>query len=693
MEYRITYDTQGRLRVRMGHSIFTLEEGFGIASLIKNIDNVIDVKPNHYSGSLLIEYTGDKQDILDVLDTLDSNHLPSEKITSDYEVEHLNNKFFNELSKLVINHYLRKLYLPSSIRTIFIVKDAFHYWSNGLKALKDKQLNVAVLDASAISASLYLKDFSSASSIMFLLKIADILEDYIKDKANYALADSLALNIENVWLFKDDQEHITPITKIKIGDNVKIRVGSVIPLDGHVIHGQGTVNESSMTGESIGVLKSIGSQVYAGSVVEEGYIIIKVSSLAYNSRIHDIVRQIQESESTRANVQGQAESLADSIVPYSFIASLVIYGFTRNISKALSVLMVDFSCAIKLTTPISIVAATRDASHNQIIVKGGKHLESFAKADTIVFDKTGTLTTSQPIVSKIITFNNYTEKAILHMAACLEEHYPFSLAKTIVEYAKECGIDHSREIHSELEYIVAHGISSSINGRKVLIGSQHFIFEDENIPLSEEMESYIKEETFGYSNIYLALAGQLAGIICIEDPVRLEAKATIETLKTLGITNTLILTGDEEAIGSKIAKEVGIENYYTRVTPEQKGEMIKKLKEEGKTIIMVGDGVNDTLALSFADVSIAMGDGSELAKEISDITLNNDSLESLVELRKLSVACFNRINQNYTQIVGFNSLLLGLGLSGILSNHMLSVLHNGATVAIGANSAKKYTIS
>jgi len=693
MEFKIVYDQPGRLRLRADYKAFNQEQGFGIESTLLKIDGVESVESNHYCGSLLIVYSQGYKQVLALIEGLDRKNLPVGIMESKHEVATLNQDFFSNLSLLVARHYLFKLYVPSFIRTILVFRSAIKYWKDGLIALKNKELNVEVLDASAIGASIYLKDYASASSIMFLLNVAHLLEGYIKKKANVALADSLALNIENVWLFKDEQESFTPITKINIDDNVKIRMGSIVPLDGIVIEGEGLVNESSMTGESIGVLKNVGSKVYAGSVVEEGYIIIKVTSLAYNSRIQNIVAQIQESENARASLQSQAETLADKIVPFSFVSAFVIYGLTRNITKALSVLMVDFSCAIKLTTPISIVSATRDASNNQVIVKGGKYLESFAKADTIVFDKTGTLTTSQPIVSKILPFNQYQSEEILHIAACLEEHYPFSLAKTIVDYANEQEIDHSNEIHSEVEYIVAHGISSTINDEKVLIGSKHFVFEDEGVPLSVDLESYIEEETTGYSNIYLAIGNQLAGIICIEDPVRSEAKAIIQQLKDMGIKHTMILTGDEASVGAKIAKEVGIVDYQTRVSPEDKARIIKELKEQGRTIIMVGDGINDTLALTQADVSVAMSDGSELAKEVADITLKQDSLEGLVKLREISVQCFDRISLNYKGIVGFNSILLGLGVTGLCSNNTLSLLHNASTVLIGANSSRPYQVN
>jgi len=691
MRFKIVYNQPGRLRVKAGHSKFNLEQSYSIERYLLDMPGVEIAQANYYNGAILIEYTPDKyDDLINRLALLNVNQLALVSKSNDNDKRELNNEFYNSVVKIGARYYLFKWFVPMPIRLLFIIKGTLTYVKEALHSLSNHKLDVAVLDASAISASLYLKDISGASQIMLLLSLADLLQDYTKKKASQTLADSLALNIDNVWQVKGQEESLTPITTINVNDRVKVRMGSIIPLDGIVIEGQASVNEASMTGEALPVLKTNGDSVYAGCVVEEGWIIIEVSSLAYNTRIQNIVEQIENSQELKAGLQTRAEALADSIVPFSFITSIGIFLATRNVYKALSVLMVDYSCAIKLTTPVSIISATRQATQSKAVVKGGVYLEKYSKANTIVFDKTGTLTTANPKVGKIIALNGYSENDVLILAACLEEHYSFSLAKTIVKEAEKRGLDHSCELHGEVDYIVAHGISSSYDNERLLIGSRHFVFEDENVTYSDEIDRLIKEETPGYSNLYLAVGNKLAGIICIEDPVREDAKAIIQQLKDLGITRSIILTGDEEDVAKKIADEVGITDYYAKVSPEQKAEIIEQIKASGNDVIMVGDGINDTLALSCASVSVAMSDGSELAKEVADITLKNDSLSGLVDLCLISQAAFERINHNYAFIVGFNTFLLGLGVGGQLSSSMLALLHNTSTVAVGALSARSY---
>jgi len=691
MHFKIIYNQPGRLRVRAGHSQFDLEQSYCIEKYLLDEPGVTLAQANFYNGAILIEYNPDiYENLISKLARLDTRFLPEASRSADNEKRELNNDFYNSLVKIGARYYLFKWFVPMPIRLLFIFRRTFTYWKEAFGSLSKHQLDVAVLDASAISASLYMKDISGASQIMLFLSLADLLQDYTKKKASQTLADSLALNIDNVWQVKGLEESLTPITTINVNDRVKIRMGSVIPLDGQVIEGQASVNEASMTGEALPVLKSVGDSVYAGCVVEEGWIIIQVSSLAFNTRIQNIVEQIENSQELKAGLQTRAEALADSIVPLSFLASIGIFLTTRNLYKALSVLMVDYSCAIKLTTPISIISATRQATQSKAVVKGGVYLEKYSKANTIVFDKTGTLTSANPKVGKIIALNGYSEDDVLVLAACLEEHFSFSLANTIVKEADKRGLNHTCEMHGEVNYTVAHGISSSFDNERLLIGSKHFIFEDEQVNYSQAIDFIIKEKTQGYSNIYLAVGDHLAGIICIEDPVRVDAKAIIHQLKELGITRAIILTGDEEDVAKKIADEVGISEYYAKVSPEQKAELIEQIKADGNDVIMVGDGINDTLALSCASVSVAMSDGSELAKEVADITLKNDSLSGLVDLRLISQAAFDRINHNYAFIVGFNTFLLGLGVAGQLSSSMLALLHNSSTVAVGALSARSY---
>ncbi|MDL2246906.1 heavy metal translocating P-type ATPase [Methanobrevibacter sp. OttesenSCG-928-K11] len=553
----------------------------------------------------------------------------------------------------------------------------------GLKSLMSFEINVALLDGVAIAGSLLDKSFSSVSSLMFLLSISDLLESYTVKRAKNTLQSSLALNIDTVWLVTSNGTEInTPISKISKEDYIKVRTGEIIPVDGTVVEGDAMINESSMTGEPLAIHKSVDSTIYAGTVVEEGSIIIEVRSVNEETRINKIIKLIEDSEDLKANIQSKAERLADNIVPYSFATTIATYALTQDAQKALSVLMVDFSCAIKLSTPLVVISAMREASNEKLLVKGGKFLESFAQADTIVFDKTGTLTNASPNVAKVISLGDYSREEILKMGACIEEHYAHSVARAIVKQAEKEKLNHEEE-HAEVKYIVAHGIVTHYGDKKVIIGSKHFIVDDENIKFTKKQNEIIDKNSNEYSIIYLAIDGKLEGIFCIDDPVRDEAKDVINSLKTLGINKVIMLTGDSENAAYHVSIELGIDEYKSQILPEDKAKIIEDIKQNGNQVIMVGDGINDSPALSTANVSVSMKNSSDIAREVADISLLSDNLNELVTLRILSQKMLDKINNNYKLIVGINSSLIGLGIAGIISHTTSSLIHNLSTMAIG----------
>lgn len=584
---------------------------------------------------------------------------------------------------------LGKWFLPMPIRNAITLYRAIKYIWNGLDSLTSFRVDVALLDGAAVTGALLQGQYDPASSMMFLLSISDELEHYTVQKAKSTLKDSLALNIDTVWLVDDDgEEKQVPAMDIDKGDRIKVRMGDVVPVDGKVVDGEGMVNEASMTGEPLAVHKTNGKTVHAGTVMEEGNIVVEVYSMNKETRLNKIIDLIENSEDLKAETQGKAERLADSIVPYSFLATALTYLITRNASKALSVLMVDFSCAIKLTTPLSVISAMREASDNRMMVKGGKFLEHYANADTIVFDKTGTLTNATPKVVDVIPMSRrYKRDEILRMAACIEEHFAHSIATSIVNQAAEEGLKHDED-HSEVEYIVAHGIVTEYDGKRAVIGSRHFLFDDEKIKLTKTQEKKIEKEAAEHSVVYLAIDGKLEGLICIDDPVREEAKYVIEELKSLGIENVIMLTGDGESGAKAGAKSLGITQYRSQVLPEDKSRIVEELKAEGKTVIMVGDGINDSPALAAADVSVSMKHSSDIAREVADISLLSDDLYDLVTLRKLSVGMLDKINTNYRNILVFNGSLLVLGVMGLIQPATSSMLHNLSTMIFGAMSTK-----
>ena len=584
-------------------------------------------------------------------------------------------------------HYGSKLFLPMPVRAVITSVKSVKYIWHGICCLMHGKIEVPVLDATAISVSVFRRDYATAGSVMFLLGIGEIIEEWTHKKSVGDLARSMSLNVNKVWLKRNEQEILVKSSDIEPGDHVVIRMGNVIPFDGEVVTGEGMVNQASLTGESLPVRRSVGQSVFAGTVLEEGEIEVLVKAVSGSTRFEKIVTMIEDSEKLKSSVEGKAEHLADRLVPYTLLGTGAVWLLTRNITKTLSVLMVDFSCALKLAMPITVLSAIREAGENNITVKGGKFLEAVADADTIVFDKTGTLTKATPTVKEIVPFSEYSENDLLRIAACLEEHFPHSMAKAVVDAAKERHLSHE-EMHSKVEYVVAHGISSSIDNRKVLIGSSHFIFEDEGCTIpSEYQERYdtLKPE---YSHLYLAIEKQLVAVICIEDPLREEAVEMVRDLKKAGIRKVVMMTGDSERTAAAIAKRVGVDEYYAEVLPEDKANFVEKEKSEGRKVIMIGDGINDSPALSAADAGIAISDGAEIAREIADITIAADDLREVVTLKLLANAMMKRIHKNYRNIVGINSGLILLGVTGIVQPTVSALLHNASTLMISLGSMK-----
>jgi heavy metal translocating P-type ATPase len=692
MKYQVMHDNGPRLRVRAGQWAFTKEEGYGLASLLLDYDFIHDVFTSHRNGSITIYYDEgleNKQKIFEILNGFTMDDLVEAEPTQTQVSKEITDDFYLKLAKMIGRRLLGRWFLPLPIKNALTIIRASKYIWEGLDSLTDFRVDVALLDGAAVTGALLQGQYQPASSMMFLLSISDALEDYTVQKAKSTLKDSLALNIDTVWVVGDDgEEKQVPAMEIMKGDKIKIHMGDVIPVDGKVVDGEAMVNEASMTGEPLAVHKSEGKTVHAGTVIEEGNIVVEVYSMNKETRLNKIIDLIENSEELKADTQSKAEKLADSIVPYSFLATALTYLITRNASKALSVLMVDFSCAIKLTTPLSIISAMREASDNRMMIKGGKFLEAYANADTIVFDKTGTLTNATPKVVEVIPMSSkYKRNDILRMAACIEEHFAHSIATAIVKQAEEEGLKHEED-HSEVEYIVAHGIVTEYDGKRAVIGSKHFLFDDENVKVTKRQEKKIEKEVAEHSVVYLAIDGKLEGLICIDDPVREEAKYVIEELKSLGIENVIMLTGDSESGAKAGAKALGITEYRSQVLPEDKSRIVEELKADGKTVIMVGDGINDSPALAAADVSVSMKHSSDIAREVADISLLSDDLYDLVTLRKLSTGMLDKINSNYRNIVAVNGSLLVLGVMGVISPSTSSMIHNLSTMLFGAMSTK-----
>ena len=689
MKFTIKHESRGRMRVHMEQYRMTYEQADTLLYVIHNHRNVTFVKVYDRTADAVIEYVGDREQIIELLRHFhyESANVPQTVIkTSGRE---LNNSYQEKLIGSVVWHYSKKLLLPWPIRTALTVGRSIKYIGMGLKCLLQRKIEVPVLDATAITVSLVTKDFSTASSIMFLLGIGELLEEWTHKKSVDDLARSMSLNVSKVWLrTPENQEILVESSKIEKGDKVVVHMGNVIPFDGEVLDGDAMVNQASLTGESVPVQRTVGNTVFAGTVVEEGEITIRVKEVEGNNRFDQIVTMIEESEKLKSELEGKAEHYADKLVPWTLGATGLTYLLTRNVTKAMSILMVDFCCALKLAMPISVLSAIREASLYNVTVKGGKFLEAVAEADTIVFDKTGTLTKAHPTVVDVVNFNDeYSSDDMLRVAACLEEHFPHSMAKAVVDAASKRELSHE-EMHTKVEYIVAHGIATSINGKRTVIGSYHFVFEDENCVVPAGKEPLFESLPLYYSHLYLAIEGKLSAVICIEDPLRDEAAAVVTSLKKAGISKVVMMTGDSERTASVIAKKVGVDEYYAEVLPEDKAAFVEKEKAKGRKVIMIGDGINDSPALSAANVGIAISDGAEIAREIADITVGSDDLYQIVTLKYIGNALMKRIKSNYRKIVGFNSGLIALGVAGVLPPTTTALLHNGSTILISVNSMK-----
>ena len=682
MKFRIVHELPGRIRLRCGAEYFSRGMEDALESLILRLPYVQSVKASSINGGILIRYDVSRRaELLAFVKSIRAGDLEVIPVEKDPLAQELKKR----LLKMAIMRFIGRRLFPSPVRTFMAYRKALPYIREAFKSIFNMRADVALLDGVAIGAALSRGMYSEVNSIVFLLRISELLEEYTRKSTKNALAKSLAVRVDKVWRVNGDKEEIVPISRIKRDDLVIFRDGGMIAVDGVVVSGLASVNESSMTGEPLAAEKKEGSTVYAGTVIEEGSITVRVISAAKDTRISHIIEMIENGEGLKASVQSRAEKMADRIVPYSLGLATLVYLITGNALKAMSVLMVDYSCAIKLAAPISVISSMREASECGFVIKGGKHLESFAHADTIIFDKTGTLTNACPTVEKIIPFGKYDEEWVLRTAACLEEHFPHSVAKAVVKAAMDRGLNHEEE-HAEVEYVVAHGIATTLYGKRAIIGSEHFVIEDEGVKLSKKNRALIEKECSGYTAIYLAYAARLAGVICISDPPRREAGDAVRLLRERGIDHVIMLTGDHESAARRISEMVGITEFNAQVLPEDKAKVIKDRKDAGHTVIMVGDGINDSPALALADVSVAMKDSSDLAREVADITLLSGDLRDLALLRRLSDALFARIRANYRFIISFNSALILLGLMGFMSPSASSLLHNASTMLISAHS-------
>ena len=687
MKFIVKHEINGRLRIHVVQKRMTYTEADTLSWFLSNQKNVTDVKVYERTADAVICYVGDREEVLNLLKQFSYENTTLPEHVAAGSGRELNAVYQEKLVMKTVLHYGSKLFLPMPVRAVITSVKSVKYIWHGIRCLLHGKIEVPVLDATAISVSVFRGDYATAGSVMFLLGIGEIIEEWTHKKSVGDLARSMSLNVNKVWLKRDEQEILVRSSDIEPGDHVVIRMGNVIPFDGEVVTGEGMVNQASLTGESLPVRRSVGQSVFAGTVLEEGEIEVLVKAVSGSTRFEKIVTMIEDSEKLKSSVEGKAEHLADKLVPYTLLGTGAVWLLTRNITKTLSVLMVDFSCALKLAMPITVLSAIREAGENNITVKGGKFLEAVADADTIVFDKTGTLTKATPTVKEIVPFSDYSENDLLRIAACLEEHFPHSMAKAVVDAAKERHLSHE-EMHSKVEYVVAHGISSSIDDKKVLIGSSHFIFEDEGCTILSEYQDRYDSLKPEYSHLYLAIEKQLVAVICVEDPLREEAAEMVRDLKKAGIRKVVMMTGDSERTAAAIAKRVGVDEYYAEVLPEDKANFVEKEKAEGRKVIMIGDGINDSPALSAADAGIAISDGAEIAREIADITIAADDLREVVTLKLLANAMMKRIHKNYRNIVGINSGLILLGVTGIVQPTVSALLHNASTLMISLGSMK-----
>ena len=682
MKCTILHDTAGRLRVHLCCKRMTLRQADVLEYYLLAVDGVRSVKVYDRTRDAVVVYDAERERMIRALARFSFEKAEKLDLAPEHTSRTLNREFEDKLALTVMRRCASNLFLPAPVTSALAVIRSAKYIKEGLLALWHRKLSVAVLDATAVTVSMVRGDFATAGSVMFMLRLGEILEEWTHKKSVADLASAMSLRVENVWQQVDGTEVLTKVTDVKPGDRIVIRTGGMIPLDGRVVEGEAMVNQSSLTGESMPVAKRPGSPVYAGTVAEEGECVVCVEKVSGSGRYDRVVRMIEESEKLKSTAEDKASRMADRLVPYTLGGTAVTYLLTRDVTKMLAVLMVDFSCALKLAIPVAVLSAMRESSGHHISVKGGRFLEAVAKADTIVFDKTGTLTYATPKVAQIVPFGGHREADMLRLAACLEEHYPHSMANAVVEEAKRRGLTHE-EYHSQVQYVVAHGISSMVENKKVIIGSAHFVFEDEGCCIPEGEQEKYDALPAAYSHLYLCIDGELAAVICIHDPLRREAKDAVKALHESGFTNVVMMTGDNRRTAESVAAEVGVDAVYAEVLPEDKAAFIRQEKEKGHTVIMVGDGVNDSPALSEADAGIAISTGAAIAREIADITVASEDLFELVTLRKLSEALMDRIHGSYRFIVAFNLSLITLGVAGVLPPAISALLHNTSTLGIG----------
>lgn len=685
MKFVIKHEIRGRIRVHLIGKAMSFAQADTLQYQFEQMKDVTAVKVQERTMDVTICYIGSRKHIITALGQFSYDKVEVPEVYLKNSGREMNRFYWDKLVDQTVVHFVNKIFLPAPLRAGIATVRSVKYIVQGVKTLAKRKIEVPVLDATAISVSLIRGDYKTAGAVMFLLSMGEILEEWTHKKSVGDLARSLSLNIDKVWLVTDDTEVQVSVAQIKEGDRIRVHMGAVIPFDGIVMEGEALVNQASLTGESLPVRKAAESPVYAGTVVEEGEITLLVKESTGSSKYEKIMTMIEDSEKLKSSLEGKAEHLADRLVPYTFLGTGLTLALTRNTVKALSVLMVDFSCALKLAMPLSVLSAIRESSAHDITVKGGKFLEAVAEADTIVFDKTGTLTKAQPTVVEVIPFDDRSPNELLRIAACLEEHFPHSMATAVVVEAMKRGLVHE-ELHTKVEYIVAHGISSTINDKKIIIGSHHFVFEDEGAVVPEDKKEQFEQLPEQYSHLYMAMDGKLVAVICIEDPLRVETAEVIRELKHLGIHKVVMMTGDSDRIAANIAQKAGVDAYYSEVLPEDKANFVEQEKKAGHKVIMVGDGINDSPALSAADVGIAISDGAEIAREIADVTIAADDLREIITLKKISNALMKRIDRNYKVIVGFNTALILFGVGGVLQPTMSALLHNTSTILISLKS-------
>lgn len=685
MKFVIKHEIRGRIRVHLIGKAMSFAQADTLQYQFEQMKDVTAVKVQERTMDVTICYIGSRKHIITALGQFSYDKVEVPEVYLKNSGREMNRFYWDKLVDQTVVHFVNKIFLPAPLRAGIATVRSVKYIVQGVKTLAKRKIEVPVLDATAISVSLIRGDYKTAGAVMFLLSMGEILEEWTHKKSVGDLARSLSINIDKVWLVTDDTEVQVSVAQIKEGDRIRVHMGAVIPFDGIVMEGEALVNQASLTGESLPVRKAAESPVYAGTVVEEGEITLLVKESTGSSKYEKIMTMIEDSEKLKSSLEGKAEHLADRLVPYTFLGTGLTLALTRNTVKALSVLMVDFSCALKLAMPLSVLSAIRESSAHDITVKGGKFLEAVAEADTIVFDKTGTLTKAQPTVVEVIPFDDRSPDELLRIAACLEEHFPHSMATAVVVEAMKRGLVHE-ELHTKVEYIVAHGISSTINDKKIIIGSHHFVFEDEGAVVPEDKKEQFEQLPEQYSHLYMAMDGKLVAVICIEDPLRVETAEVIRELKHLGIHKVVMMTGDSDRIAANIAQKAGVDAYYSEVLPEDKANFVEQEKKAGHKVIMVGDGINDSPALSAADVGIAISDGAEIAREIADVTIAADDLREIITLKKISNALMKRIDRNYKVIVGFNTALILFGVGGVLQPTMSALLHNTSTILISLKS-------